>query len=161
VLVTHDPLEASALADAVVVIEDGRVVQTGTQDELAAHPRSPYVARMAGTNLFRGTASGHRVAVDGGGELDVATPAEGPVLAVVHPRAVAVSRRRPEGSPRNVWEGTVDALDALGDRVRVRVEGALPIVAEITDRSRREMALGEGEPVWVSLKATEIDVSPA
>jgi molybdate transport system ATP-binding protein len=147
----------------VVVLEAGRVVQAGTQDQLAAHPRSAYVARMAGTNLFRGTASGHRVALDGGADLAIATPAHGPVLAVVHPRAVALSRRRPEGSPRNVWEGRVDTVDVLGDpdRVRVRVEGAVPIVAEVTDRSRRELALREGEPVWVSLKATEVDVSPA
>src|SRR5256885_56967 len=53
-IVTHDPLEAAALADRLVVIEKGRIVQTGSPPEVAERPRSPYVAGLVGLNLFRG-----------------------------------------------------------------------------------------------------------
>ena len=53
-LVTHDPLEATALADRLVVLEGGRVAQAGTVAEVTARPRSAYVAALTGLNLLRG-----------------------------------------------------------------------------------------------------------
>ena len=160
VVVTHDPLEAAALAERLVVLEGGRVVQTGTPAELAARPRTQYVATLAGTNLFRGTGRGYEIDV-GGRPLVSATALDGDVLAVVHPRAVALSVVHPEGSPRNVWQGVVDEVDVVDDRCRVRVGGALPIVAEVTAGSVGALDLVAGRAVWVSVKATELDVYPA
>ncbi|HZQ84593.1 MAG TPA: ABC transporter ATP-binding protein, partial [Acidimicrobiales bacterium] len=160
VVVTHDPLEAGALAERLVVLEGGRVVQTGTLAELAARPRTQYVATLAGTNLFRGAGRGHEIDV-GGQALVSATALDGDVLAVVHPRAVALSVVHPEGSPRNVWQGVVEDVDVVDDRCRVRVGGVLPIVAEVTAGSVGALDLVAGRPVWVSVKATEVDVYPA
>ena len=61
VLVTHDPLDAMVLADRLVVIEHGRVVQEGGPAEIARHPRTDYIARLVGLNLYRGQADGHTV----------------------------------------------------------------------------------------------------
>src|SRR5688500_14986426 len=55
--VTHSPLEALLFGDRIVVIESGRVTQTGTRDELLRYPRSRYVAELMGTNLFAGSVS--------------------------------------------------------------------------------------------------------
>ncbi len=55
VLVTHDPLEAMVLADRLMVLEAGRLVQQGTPAEVARRPASPYVARLVGLNLWTGT----------------------------------------------------------------------------------------------------------
>jgi molybdate transport system ATP-binding protein len=156
-MVTHDPLEAMALADRVVVLERGRVTQAGTMAEVTARPRSPWVATMLGLNLFSGVATGAGIEV---GEAMVAalTAVRGAAFAVVHPRAVALHRSRPEGSPRNVWPGRADSLDHEGDRVRVRVSGSVPIVAEVTRAAVAELGLTAGDPVWVSIKATEVDV---
>jgi molybdate transport system ATP-binding protein len=49
VLVTHDAEDVAAIADDVVVVQKGRVTQRGTLDELAAHPATPYVARLFGS----------------------------------------------------------------------------------------------------------------
>lgn len=49
VLVTHDPAEAMALADRLVVIEQGRVTQTGAPDDVAANPGSAWAASLLGT----------------------------------------------------------------------------------------------------------------
>lgn len=160
-LVTHEPVEALALADRLLVVEDGRVTQTGTPAEVTGRPRSRWVAELVGVNLLPGRAAGGRVELDDGGALVTATGLSGPVVATVHPHAVSLHRQRPEGSPRNVWAGRVAGLDRHGDRVRVRVDGAPPVVAEVTPQAVADLDLGRGGPVWVSVKATEIDVQPA
>jgi molybdate transport system ATP-binding protein len=160
-LVTHNPLEAAALAGRLIVLEEGRVVQEGSFADIAREPRSPYVAELVGLNLLRGRATGDSIEVDGGGRLLLPSAAAGEVFAAVHPRAVALHRSRPEGSPRNVWEGRVSSVDLEGDRVRVAVEGPMPMVAEVTARSAADMKLAQADQVWLSIKATEIQVYPA
>ena len=161
ILITHDPLEAVALADRLVILESGRVVQTGSPAEVTQRPRSRYVADLVGVNLFRGIATAGHVALRGGAAIQSADGLDGEVFAMVHPRAVALHRARPEGSPRNVWRGHASALDFQGDRVRVGIEGEMPIVAEVTPAAVRDLDLAEGDEVWVSVKATEISVYPA
>jgi molybdate transport system ATP-binding protein len=161
VLVTHDPVDAMTLGDRVIVVEAGRVVQSGPLAELRERPRSRYVADLVGVNLYRGTADGPRIRLPDDAELVAATPADGDVFAVVHPRAVALHRRPPEGTPRNVLAGTVEHLDVEGDRVRVIVTGAIPVTAEVTPAAVAELQLTVGAPVWASIKATEIAVYPA
>jgi molybdate transport system ATP-binding protein len=160
-LVTHDPLEAFTLAEELVVVEDGRVSQTGTPAEISQRPRSRYVADLVGVNLLRGRAEGDRVILGPSTALVVPDAGRGEVFAVIHPRAVALYREAPAGTPRNVWAGTAEGLDLEGERVRVRVGGALPIVAEVTRAAVAELALTEGGQVWVSVKATEVAVYPA
>jgi molybdate transport system ATP-binding protein len=160
-LVTHDPLEAMALADRLVVLEGGRVTQTGSPAQVSQRPRSGYVAELVGVNLFRGRADGGAVELAGGGRLIAAGDHRGEVFAAVHPRAVALHRRVPEGTPRNVLPGTAETVDVVGDRVRVRVAGQVPIVAEVTPAAVGELRLADGGPVWASVKATEVIVYPA
>jgi len=163
VMVTHDPIEALTLGDHLVVLEAGRVVQAGAPSEVASHPRSDYVARLVGLNLYRGAGSGHTVTVAGGERIAVAESIEpaGEVFAVIPPRAVALHRTRPEGSPRNVWAGRVAALEVAGERIRVHVESGLPIVAEVTPAAMAELRLGEGGSVYASVKAVEVEVYQA
>ncbi|MBW3558012.1 MAG: ABC transporter ATP-binding protein, partial [Actinobacteria bacterium] len=106
-LVSHDPVEAISLADRLVVLEEGRVVQSGTLTDISTRPRSRYVAELVGVNLFEGEGGGDHVVLDGGSRLVVAGAGHGRVFALVHPRAVSLHRRAPEGTPRNVWPATV------------------------------------------------------
>jgi len=160
-LVTHDPLEAMALADRIVVVERGLVVQTGTPDEVTARPRSRFVADLAGVNLLRGRAYGDHVALAGEASLATVDAGSGDVFAVIHPRAVALYRSKPDGTPRNVWRGEVEGVDLQGDRVRVRVNGPVPLVAEVTRGAVQELGLSAGTSVWLVVKATEVSVYPA
>jgi molybdate transport system ATP-binding protein len=146
-VVTHDPVEAVLLGQRVVVMEEGRVVQSGTVRELAERPRTPYVA-----DLLR---------LESGAELIVPTPPSGEVLVSVHPRAVALYPQRPAGSPRNVWQGTVASIETSHDLARVRVAGSIPVTALVTGPSVAELRLERGAAVWVAIKATEISVYPA
>jgi molybdate transport system ATP-binding protein len=160
-LVTHDPLEAVTLADRLVVLEGGHITQTGSPAEVSRRPRSRYVAELVGVNLYRGRAEGATIRLAGGGRLVSADDHRGEVFAAVHPHAVALHRRVPEGTPRNVLTGTADTLDVAGDRVRVRVAGPVPIVAEVTPAAAGELRLADGGQVWASVKATEVTVYPA
>jgi molybdate transport system ATP-binding protein len=162
VLVTHDPLDALVLADRLVIIERGRLVQEGTPADVARHPRSDYVARLAGVNLYRGHARGHRVALrEGGIELEIAGSLDGPVFVTFPPSAVALYRSRPDGTPRNLWRTRIAAIERRGDQMRVHVDEPLAAAADITPAAVAELDLAEGRTIWVSVKATETHAYPA
>ncbi len=162
VLVTHDPVEALTLGDRLVVLEGGRVVQQGSPDELRRHPRSRYVADLVGVNLLSGTVAGDTLTTANGSPVHVSNPDQlhGPAVAVVHPRAVALHRTRPEGSPRNVWQATLVDLDVAGDRLRAYTAGPVPLVADITPAAQEALGLQVGDDLWISAKASEIEAQP-
>ncbi len=160
VLVTHDPIDAVTLADRLLIVEAGRVVQQGRPDDVLNRPKSPYVAELAGVNLYRGRADGDRVHI-GAEVVTTADEYHGDVIAIIAPHSVVLHRAQPEGSARNVWPGVVAALERSGSRVRVRVAGAMPIVAEVTPAAVAAFGLVEGAPVWAAVKATEVEVHPA
>jgi molybdate transport system ATP-binding protein len=161
-LVTHDPVDAAVLADRVVILERGRVVQEGTTAHVVAHPVSRFVADLAGVNLLLGRRVGtHVVRLDTGAELTSADPVPAVDAAVaVRPQAVALHRARPEGSPRNAWAATVVGLEGHGDRLRVQLTGAVALTAEVTPAAVADLGLAPGEEVWASVKAVDLTVYP-
>jgi molybdate transport system ATP-binding protein len=161
ILVTHDPIDAATLADRLVILEHGRVVQTGTLAEITARPRTAWVAELVGVNLFEGIGLGDRVALGGGGVLVAAGAGTGSVVAVVHPHSVTLHASAPSGSARNAGAGAIESIAPIGDRARVRIGGAVPLTAEITPAALADLGLVTGGPVWTSVKATDVAVSPA
>lgn len=159
-LVTHEPMEALILADHVVVLEAGQIVQAGTMAQVAARPASTYVAALVGVNLLRGRAHDGSVDLVGGGRLVVAGGPSGEVLATIRPSAVTVHRTRPEGSARNVWQATVRSIEDIGDRIRVEFAGDPSLRVDLTASAMVELGLAPGVTAWLSVKATEIDVYP-
>ncbi|ADH67976.1 ABC transporter ATP-binding protein [Nocardiopsis dassonvillei] len=165
VLVTHDPLDAMVLADRVAVIEGGRVVQQGEPAEVARRPRTAYVARLVGLNLFRGTAEGTTVTLDGDGpggpvRVEAHEAHRGPALVAFPPRAVALYPHRPHGSPRNVWRLTVEGIERFGDQVRVHLAGNPSLAADISPAALAELGLARGDAVWAGVKAAEVECYP-
>ncbi len=163
-VVTHDPIDAAVLADRLVVIEHGRVVQQGRPAEVARRPRTDYVARLVGLNLLAGRATGHRVLLPGGGSVTLAEEVTGDVYVAFRPVSVALFTARPGGSPRNIWPGSVVGLEPHGDGVRVEV-GGVPdqdssILAEVTPAAVADLGLGRGTAVWAAVKASEVEVYP-
>ncbi|MEO6569912.1 MAG: ABC transporter ATP-binding protein [Ilumatobacteraceae bacterium] len=160
VVVTHDPVDAHALADRVVVLEHGVVTRSGSMAELAASPGTRYVADLIGTNLFHGLVNGSTFTGDGGTRFTVGPHevADGPAVATIRPAAVTLHRSEPAGSARNVWSAVIDGVDHSADRVRVRLGGADGVVAEVTGAGYDALDLGGGDVVWASVKASEISV---
>jgi molybdate transport system ATP-binding protein len=145
----------------VVVIENGSVVQTGEPDDIRRRPATPYVAALAGTNLLAGSVrNGSILLRDHPHSLTVAdSETTGEVLVTIHPRAIALHGSAPAGSPRNVWPTTVDLVEPLGDTTRVVLGSPVPLAVDITPASAAELGLRSGTAVWVSVKATEIELT--
>ncbi len=157
-LITHDPTEAFLLANEVHIIEDGAITQAGTPDDIRLRPRTPYAADLAGSNFFIASANGGVLTVVGHVLQVPEEPADGEVVVTIHPTAISVHSSRPEGSPRNAWTTTIDRVERLGTRTRLRTGAPLPLTVEVTESARSDLALDSGSEVWVAIKATEIGV---
>lgn len=160
IVVTHDALDALLLADRVVVLEGGRVVEDGPTADVLARPRSAFAARIAGLDLVRGvwddgvrTPNGELVQ----GLVSGPEPAPGdPVIAVFRPAAVGVFRTPPGGSPRNALAVTVSDLEPRGGgQIRVR---AGELAADVTTYAVAELDLAPGAAVTFSVKASEVAI---
>lgn len=165
VLVTHDVLDAVVLADQVVVLSEGGVVERGPTRDVLARPKAAFTARIAGLNLVTGVVEDGALTVGGttisgrhGEPLEQAEPA----VAVFAPSAVAVHRERPHGSPRNALAVRVTGLEPRGDLVRLRAAAGMEaaLAADITPAAVADLRLGVGDDVWFVVKATEVAIHP-
>ncbi len=159
-LVTHDPLEALVLADQLIVLEAGRVVQEGTPAQIARQPATDYVAKLVGLNLYSGHADGSQVKLTGGGAFVIIDQGRhGDVLIAVRPSAIVVNSLRPQlSSARNTWPAKITGLTLLADRVRLDLEGQPPALVDVTPAAVAELSLNPGSQVWLSVKAAELEV---
>lgn len=166
VLVTHDPLDALTLADELVFLDAGRVVQRGTPAEVIARPRTPYVAQVVGLNLYAGHALDGTTVQTSWGRV-VAAPHEhrGESWVAFAPSAVALYPARPEGSPRNTWELLVVGVEVAGQRARVHLQPlgmpGVSLASEVTVASVVALGLAPGVRVWGTVKAAEVTAYPA
>jgi len=162
VIVTHDPLDALLLADRVVVLEDGRVVETGTSSAVLTRPRSAFAARLAGLNVLTGTWRGDHVETSAGervtGQVQGEAIAAGtPVVAAFRPHSVSVFREPVHGSPRNSFQRRISDLEPHAELLRVR---AGELAADVTLPSAADLELEAGQPVTLTVKATEVEIYP-
>lgn len=155
IVVTHDFVDAAALADRVGVLVEGELVQIGRADELIAAPVSAFVARFAGGNVLHGQARRAgtltSVELDGRNVIISSDDASGEVAAVVYPWDVTLSRALPSDSAQNHVQGSVTSVVPVANRMRVTV-GA--VTAEITAESAQRLQIREGDVLVASWKAT-------
>ena len=162
ILVTHDFEDASALADRVGVIAEGRLLQVGSPDELVAAPADAFVASFTGGNLLHGFARPTReglteVVLDGGAVVFSTDPGHGRVGVVVYPWEVSIAHTAAADSALNHVSAPISSVVTIGNRVRVRVG---PLVGEVTTASAERLALERGQVVVASFKATGARLVP-
>jgi molybdate transport system ATP-binding protein len=167
-LVTHDFSEAAQLGDRVGIVDRGRVVQEGTASELAAAPRSAFVADFTGAVVLTGVASRGeggltRIELDGGGTVTSTDIAEGRVAVSVYPWEIALGLAGEEhdDSARNRVPAAVVSMTVVGNRVRVALAGPQPLVAEITSPSAERLGVRAGTKVVATWKAAATRVVAA
>ncbi|MFI7600283.1 ABC transporter ATP-binding protein [Actinoplanes sp. NPDC049681] len=160
-LVTHDPLDALVLADRLVILEHGRVVQEGDAAAITARPRTDYVARLVGLNLYRGRGEGHAVGLAGGLTLTTTDTVHGDAFVAFPPTAVALHPRQPDGSPRNTWPAVLADIQRHGDNLRIRLDGPITVAADVTPAAAAHLRLEPGRELWVAVKASETRAYPA
>ncbi|MCQ9163091.1 sulfate/molybdate ABC transporter ATP-binding protein [Arthrobacter sp. STN4] len=187
VIVTHHVLDALMLADRIIVMDRGRIVEEGPTAAILAHPRSGFAASLAGLNVLTGSLSGTGVVTPDAGlvagrlagafadgaaggvaaagraqGLGPSSAAPGPGgadgMAAFPPSAVSVFLAPPQGSPRNCFPVTVTELEPLGDHIRVR---AGRLAADISPAATAELRLAPGAQVFFVVKAAEVAIYPA
>ncbi len=165
-VITHDALEALLLADRVVVLENGRVAQSGSTDEVRRQPRTRYVATLAGVNLLSGTLREER------GEWLLQTPelslaagardlpAGASVHGTIHPGAVRLVRSEVATATANSWATAVQSIQLEGDRVRIVLESPPGFCAELPSAELDLRQYAPGTPVRASVGPKDIYIYP-
>ena len=179
--VTHDFTEAGLLGDVAILLDAGRVLQSGKPEDVFRRPASPYVAEFLGAeNVFAGTArmlpddspdwqpgtepilgTGHHAVEFRSGGLTiyaVANAVENPGYAVIRAEEVLLSLEpQSASSARNHFHGRIAEISTLGalTRVSIDVDGSV-LVAALTTRSAQELALAVGVEAHASFKAMAV-----
>lgn len=163
VLVTHDVLDAISLSTQTIVIEGGRVSDSGPTQRVLLQPRTSFGARLGGLNVLRGTAQGDDCVVLADGQR-VFGQANSPLalgqkaIAVFSPSSLIISRDQVETSARNSFHVTIDAIDQRDGRCRI---SAGELLIDITLGSLVEMGLAQGQQIHVMVKAMEVALHPS
>lgn len=164
-LVTHDLIDLWRLADRVLVLAKGRIVESGTVAEVLRRPRNQFLAHLGGRNLLAGTALGGDALRAGDlvvhGVADIPLASGDATLALIDPAAISVHLTHPEGSPRNVWPAVVTGVEPRGDAARLtcRAEGH-PLGVDLTLAAVAELGLMPGVQVWLAVKASQVLLYP-
>lgn len=176
IIVTHDVLDALMLADRIIVMEHGRIVESGPTSAVLAHPRSAFAASLAGLNILTGSLSGSTLLTSDGvlvtgrpaGDAGFDSPVGGALvppskggsegLAAFPPSSVSVFLASPAGSPRNSFLVTVTELEPQGGHVRVRAGN---LAADVSAAAIAELGLEPGAEVFFVVKAAEVALYPA
>lgn len=171
ILITHDPTDAFSLADRIAVMQDGRVVQEGTPEQLVLEPATPFVATFTGAELLLDgmvrdvtenlitveLASGATVVASASADGD--SPARGARVHVAYrPEDVVLALPGEAGvtSAVNGFAVRVGVLMPAGGLVRVRLDGEVGMTALVTRRSAESLGLAPGRPVIAQVKATAL-----
>ena len=156
-LITHEPLDAMILADRVLVLQEGRVVQDGTPADMARQPATSYVASLLGVNLLHGTARDGVLVLDGGGSLPITDRSmSGAALVMLRPESITLAREPLPATTHHEWPGVVSAVEALPGRARVHVQGKPSLIASITPEAIAALDLRIGTNVWLRVMRAEL-----
>ena len=163
VFVTHDQEEAMEVSDRLVVMNEGRVEQIGTPEQVYENPATPFVYSFLGNvNLFHGRVSQGRVRI-AGGEWDAPDLAGAPEQdAVAYVRTYEVDlARTPNGRP--AIEAVVRHIHRFGPMVRLeldRTEDGQLIEAQVSRARFEELEISLGDRVYVSPHSARIFPRP-
>ncbi|AAM31274.1 MAG: ATP-binding cassette domain-containing protein [Methanosarcina mazei] len=159
--VTHDFEDVWALANRVVVIRKGEVMQAGDPESVFKRPSPDFVAEFLGTNVLKGCVKaleGKLTVVEAEGmkiySSDPAEPGEG-VTVSIRPEEIILAREALESSARNTVQGRVSGVFKKEHLVVVEVEiGNAEIKAVITPTSCEMLGLEPGREIYAVFKAS-------
>jgi tungstate transport system ATP-binding protein len=167
IFATHDRLEALRLSNRIAVMNQGKILQIGSPEEVMNHPVNEIVASFVGVETIL---TGKVIKRNGG---TFATSVEGreieavgdahlgeTVVLCIRPENVTLSTRpsQERTSARNVFPGRIVKIISLGFYQKVHLHCGFPLVASVTNHSLEELSLAEGKEVRASFKATAVTV---
>jgi len=161
--VTHNFEEAMALGDRIAVLNEGRMVQIGTPEEIFRQPNSEFVARfLMARNIFKGEVSdsseGQSVFCAEEVELAVVTTRRGRLHASIRPEDILISKEPLPSSSVNSFQGTITRIVDRGSVIYVTVDVPPEFTCLVLRRSLKEIGLKEKEKVFITFKASDVNV---
>lgn len=161
--ITHHFEDMYSLADYTVVMRDGRIVQTGTPDEILSSPATDFIAEFTGMeNLFTGTArplsNGLSEICLGGCSIVAVTEYTGQVRVGIRPENMLLSLGRVESSAQNMLPATVCQIVDSGAYVKVIVDAGVRLSVVLTKQGAEHLKICTGMTVWVTFKAAVVHV---
>ncbi|NHI93532.1 MAG: ABC transporter ATP-binding protein [Candidatus Lokiarchaeota archaeon] len=164
VYVTHDRLEAFTLADRIVVMDKGKIIQIGTPEEVFRDPKTDFVAKFIGfENIFRGSAKydeKQRIMKFNTGNLEIQVVSEkkDKQTACIRPENVIISNSPPKTSMRNVFEGKIIDIRDQGSFYKIEIDIGEIIITYITHQSLLELDIKINNQIFVSFKASAVKI---
>lgn len=167
VLITHEPAEAFDLAERVAVLEEGRIVQVGTPEDLTMDPATPFVAAFTGAELLLDgvvdAVEEGMLRVRAGGATLIARSTEEAAApgTRVHVRyrpedVTLAPLEAPDVSARNRLRMRVRSATPSGGLIRIRLEGPLSLAALVTRESAERLGIRPGVEVTALLKTAAL-----
>jgi len=163
--VTHSHREVFALGERVVVLEDGRVLASGTPQEVMDAPAHESLAQLAGfENFFTGTvvakhpdAGVMHCRIEGTKtELEIPVSVDdvaAPVRIAIRAGDILLANQEPRGlSARNVLHGTLLSTVREGATVVARVDAGVVFIVHLTPSAIETLHLTDGSAVWLIVK---------
>ncbi|HEU4950389.1 MAG TPA: ABC transporter ATP-binding protein [Holophagaceae bacterium] len=164
-LVTHAREEALALADEVLLMDRGRIVQRGAPEVVFSRPAAPGLVEPGTVLRVRVLARAHGLVQVRAGAAELWAPDPGGLgetaHAILRPEGVAVERELPpHAAARNRLAARILALEPEGPLVRLRLDAGFPLEALVTAWACEDLRLEGGQSVTALVKATAIRLSP-
>ncbi len=163
--VTHDRSEVFALAEQMLVLNQGRIIAQGQPQDVLHRPEMESVAQLAGfENVFdcavveRHQEQGTMACRIAGSQVELEVPLtrmnpDQPLRVGIRAGDILVSILPPQGlSARNVIEGTITSLEQRDVMVIARVDCGAMFEVHLTPGAVRSLPLAEGSRVWLVIK---------
>lgn len=167
ILATHDRLEAMRLSDEIAVMNKGRIVQSGSPEEVMNRPINEFVANFVGietilTGEVVKKSGGTFLTFVSGWEIEaIGDPALGErVMLFIRPEQVTLllPSSKETTSARNAFMGRIERIVSLGFYQKVELDCGFPLIAYVTNQSLENLSLNQGREVKALVKATAIHV---
>jgi len=161
-LTTHNMFQAEAISERVALLLEGTIRQIGTTSEIFG-PSNRYLVSFARLeNVFSGTSTIDQgismIHLDNGVTIEAAIKREGKITLFVRPEDIIISKEKLVSSARNVFKGEVMGVSDLGDKVKLRINAGKDFIVQITKRSFMEMQLNIGSYVFLTFKASSVNM---
>ncbi|WP_410508485.1 ABC transporter ATP-binding protein [Methanosarcina hadiensis] len=163
IMTTHDLLQGQRLADRMVILYNGEILQSGTPDEIFRKPKNKFVANFVGIeNIMSGSIeeSSDGLAKIKTDSINVfaVTEKEGKVHFSIRPDEITISLEKVQTSARNTIQGKVNDIIDTGSLIKLLVDAGELFTVFITRESLNELNISIGTDIWLYFKASAVHV---
>ncbi|WP_269851269.1 ABC transporter ATP-binding protein [Methanosarcina horonobensis] len=160
---THDLSQGQKLADKMIILYNGQILQSGTPEKIFRKPKNRFVADFVGIeNVMSGkiedSSTGLVKIKTDSITVFTLTEKKGKVNFTVRPDEITVSKEKVQTSARNTIQGKVNDIIDTGSLIKLLVDTGELFTVFITRESLNELDISVGTNVWLYFKASSVHV---